>query len=67
MTNRTILQVVDMVYVSATALGLDISPEDTAFIISSFLQGIADAKPASPADKWLLEIAEEANKTKNED
>lgn len=68
----TIVELTDRVHSAAIALGMDVSPKDVAFIISTFLESLAqeDGSPAdansAKANAWLLTIADEVNSTKDE-
>jgi hypothetical protein len=63
---KTILNLVDDVCVASINIGIDVSVKDVAFILGTFLEGLA-AHPASPeADAGLLSLAEEIAKAKDE-
>lgn len=65
-TDQTVLQLVDNIYAGAVDLGMDVSVKDTAFIITTFLEGLA-AHPSHPeANAALLAIAAEVAKAKDE-
>ena len=66
----TIHSLLDRILLSATNTGLDISLPDIQFIISLFLEGIAYEVTSSHIDlavnKWLLMLADEVNRAKDQ-
>ena len=63
---RTVLELVDAVHAASTGTGTDLSIEDVAFIIATFLEGLA-AHPGYPrVSTALLDIANEVNRAKDE-
>jgi hypothetical protein len=65
---KTIISLVDDVCAAAVETGMDVSPKDVGFIISLFLQGLADhpeGMPVPAVDAWLHMIADECDKVKD--
>ena len=66
--SNTVHGLVENIYLAATELGMDISIEDTAFIVSSFLEGLAHGGDNHPeTDEALQRIADEVSLIKNEE
>lgn len=64
---KTIVELVDNVYMAATEVGMDVSPKDVGFIVSLFFEGLVGGEPANPAlDEWLQKIADEAGSVRDE-
>lgn len=63
---KTVIDLIDDVHASAEGLGMDLSVKDVAYLISLFLQGLADNEPHSKGDEWLLLIADELDKIKDQ-
>lgn len=67
MAGRTVVDLVNDICGAALALGMDVSPSDTAFIISSFLTGLADSCNANrQVDEWLIYLADEVSTVRDE-
>jgi len=66
MGGRTIAQVVDLVVNRTVEMGLDLSPKDVAFIISLFFEGMVNIENPDPVDTWLIMMADELNKVRDE-
>lgn len=63
----TVKGLVENVYLAATEMGMDLSLEDTAFIISSFLEGLAHGGGRHPeTNEALQSIADEVSSIKDE-
>jgi hypothetical protein len=63
---RTIIGLVDLIINRTVDMGLDLSPKDVAFIISLFFEGMVDIENPSPVDSWLVMMADELNKVRDE-
>ena len=66
MTEKTILSLVDDVALAATELGMDVSVSDVAFIVATFLEGLAAYPSHSEVNAPLLAIAAEVCKAQDE-
>jgi hypothetical protein len=66
---KTIRSLVDDVAAAAQTIGCDISPKDVGYIISLFLQAMAehpDGEHNAAVDNWLLKIASECDSVTDE-
>ncbi len=63
---QTVLQLVDKVHDAALATGMDVSVADVAFIISTFLEGLAHHPGTPEVDAGLQALADEVSKAKDE-
>ncbi len=64
----TVKGLVENVYLAATEMRMDLSLEDVAFIISSFLEGLAHGGACTTPrlDQWIQRIADEVASIKDE-
>lgn len=66
MADKTVVELVGDVYLAATELGMDLSLEDTAFIISTFLEGLIHGGEPNPGvEENLQRIADEVSSAKD--
>lgn len=69
---KSIVSLVEDVHAAAIRMGIDVSPKDVGFMISLFLQGMADHPVQEgginiPAvNNWLYTIAQACDEVKDE-
>lgn len=63
---RTVLQLVDDVHAAAINIGMDVSVKDVAFILSTFLEGMANDPAVSGINPHLQALADEISKAKEQ-
>jgi hypothetical protein len=63
--SKSVVTLIDEVHGAAVATGMDVSPEDVAFIMSLFFEGMAE-HDESPVNAWLQMMADECSKVRNE-
>jgi hypothetical protein len=63
---RTVLQLVDDVHAAAVNVGMDVSVKDVAFILSTFIEGMANDPAVPSANASLQALADEISKAKEQ-
>lgn len=63
---RTLQELVGVVHLAATELGMDVSPKDVAFIISTFLEGLAHHPGTPEVNAPLQAMADDISRVADE-
>ena len=67
MAEKTIAGLVDDVHQAAEAMGIDVSVKDVGYMISLFLQGLADVEPRIPKiEVWLHMVADACDQVRDD-